>query len=160
MIGCRMVKPKRRKIRRLSLLAALCAFLIVYLAGATWFANLRYRQALVVAKSQAHTVLGKEGYEYIFDPDTQILVDKILPNDLLILTHIVMSDYLGLDLVSDCKTLDPNICQWIQMNVRYFHNPQTEILKLMVYAGGAAVVVGMGSWLYSSSTTWKRHMYS
>jgi len=152
--------PKR--IRN-CLIAALCATLITYLAGATLYANRRYQQALAISKSKAHTVLGKEGYEYIFDPDTHILVDKILPNDALILTHIVLSDYLGLDSVTACTTLDPEICQWIQFNVLYFHDPQAEILKLLVYAAGAAALVGfvllIGVRLYSS-TTWKRHMYS
>jgi hypothetical protein len=155
-----MVKHTKAKRMRACLIAALCAFIIVYLAGATHDAAIRYQRALAISKSKAHTVLGKEGYEYIFDPDTHILVDKILPNDALILTHIMLTDYLGLDLVSGCTTLDSEICQWIQFNVLYYHDPRSEILNLIYYAAGAAVVVGIGIWLYSSSTTWKRHMYS
>jgi len=51
---------------------ALIVFLIVYLGWTFYDAYNRYSNAVLLAERHAHTIIGKEGYEYIFEPSTWI----------------------------------------------------------------------------------------
>ena len=51
---------------------ALIVFLIVYLGWTFYDAYNRYSNAVLLAERHAHTIIGKEGYEYIFEPSTWV----------------------------------------------------------------------------------------
>ena len=145
----RSVKPNLPKRTLIALSIAIGAFLIVYMGGAIHDAALRYASAAAISKSQAHTNVGKEGYEYIFEPNTQIFIDKILPNRNLIIANIVIEDYLPLDLNSDCRYLDKDICTWIRFSVLFPHDPTRVVLRLILLASIAALLAGGGYYLLS-----------
>ena len=119
---------------------AACLFIIIYSAGAIRDANQRYQFAEAISTNRAHTRVGKEGYEYIFDPNTQIFIDKILPNREMINAHIVMHDYFPSYSGSGCEHLDVDICTWMRFNIFYPHDQNPIVIRLLISASTAAVL--------------------
>ena len=113
----RITLQKHRKRTLLAVIVAIGVFVIIYFGSAIQDASTRYAHAMNISKNRAHTRVGKEGYEYIFDPDTQIFIGKILPNGNMIITYIVVSDYMPFDFISGCRFLDRDICLWIRFNI-------------------------------------------
>ena len=140
----KITSHNHRKRTIMAATVAIGVFLILYFGGAFHDGSSRYARAMNISKNRAHTQVGKEGYEYIFEPNTQIFIDKILPNKNIIITHIVLSDYLPFDLVSGCRFLDQDICMWIRFNVFYFHEPTPMIIRLILYASITALLTGAG----------------
>jgi hypothetical protein len=134
-------QPKKRIL--MPMVVAISVFLLLYFGGAIHDGARRYSRALDISRNQAHTVVGREGYEYIFEPNTQIFIDKILPtNEHIIITHIVFSDYLPFDLISGCRFLDQDICMWMRLNILYHHDPKPRIHQLFLYASISALLIG------------------
>ena len=106
----RIALHKNRVRTVLAVTAAIGVFLIIYLGGAINDASMRYLRAAAISENRAHTRVGKDGYEYIFEPNTQIYIDKILPNSTIIITTIVLQDYLPFNIDSGCGFLDIDIC--------------------------------------------------
>lgn len=133
----------------LAVTAAISAFLIIYMGGAINDASMRYARAAAISENRAHTRVGKEGYEYIFEPNTQIFIDKILPNSSIIIAAIVLQDYLPFNIDSGCGFLDIDICTWLRFDIFYYHDQTPTILKLIFFASIAALLTGVGFYLLS-----------
>lgn len=143
-------KPSKRTVIAVS--AALVAFLIIYLGGAINDASRRYARAASISKAHAHTNVGREGYEYIFEPNTQIFIDKILPYRTTIIAIIVAQDYLSIELDSGCGLVDVDICTWLRFDVFYGHDQTALVIRLLLYASITAILTGAGfSLLYRPS---------
>jgi hypothetical protein len=140
----RFALGSNKKCVVLVLSAAICAFLIIYLGGAINDAYQRYSRAAAISTARAHTRVGREGYEYIFEPNTQIFLDKILPNRNKIIANILLQDYLPIFLDSGCGSLDVDICNWMRIEILYYHDPTDSILRLILYASITAMMVGIG----------------
>ena len=147
----RIAVYRQQKRTVVAVTAALIVFLIIYLGGAIKDASRRYARAASISKAHAHTNVGREGYEYIFEPNTQIFIDKILPNDTIIVAIIVVQDYLFIDLDSGCGLLDKDICTWLRFDVFYDHDQRAVILKLVLYASITALLTGAGFYLLTKS---------
>ena len=99
-----------------------------------------------------HTTIGKEGYEYIFEPNTQTLLDKILPNQTRLIAAIVLEDYLPFGQDEGCWFFDGSACEWLQFNVLYGHDPSPVVQRLVRVASISAILVGIWTFLkYRSS---------
>lgn len=133
----------------LAVTAAISAFLIIYMGGAINDASMRYARAAAISENRAHTRVGKEGYEYIFEPNTQIFIDKILPNSSIIIAAIVLQDYLPINIDSGCGFLDIDICTWLRFDIFYYHDQTPAILRLILFASIAALLTGVGFYLLS-----------
>ena len=140
---------KHRKRTAMAVIVVIGVFLILYFGGAIHDASMRYARAKNISRNRAHTTVGREGYEYIFEPNTQIFIDKILPNGNIIITHIVLRDYLPFNLVSGCRFLDKDICTWMSFNVFRSYDQTPMILRLILYASIAALLTGAGFYLLS-----------
>lgn len=138
-------KPGKRTA--VTLITVLLTFLIIYLGGAYSDASRRYAHAASISKSHAHTNVGREGYEYIFEPNTQIFIDKILPNEAIITAVILIQDYLFIGLDSGCGFLDVDICAWLRFDVFYSYDQTPLVLRLVAYASLAALLAGSGIYL-------------
>ena len=138
-----------RKRTVITVVASLTVFLIIYLGGAINEASRRYARAASISEGRAHTNVGREGYEYIFEPNTHIFIDKILPNDRIIIAIIVMQDYLFFDLDYGCAILDIDICTWMRFNIFYLQDQTAVILRLVSYASITALLTGAGVFLLS-----------
>ncbi len=99
------------------------AFLILYLGWALYDASVRYDKAVILAERYAHTNVGKEGYEYIFEPDTQILIDKIKPRKWEIIFYVFLKDYLPFQSRLVCIFPDQGMCNWIDIHLFYGNDP-------------------------------------
>lgn len=148
-IMCRIALRNLRKRTVMAVTVAISALLIIYLGGAINDASIRYARAATISENRAHTRVGKEGYEYIFEPNTQIFIDKILPNGNIIIANIVLQDYLPFNIDSGCGFLDKDICTWMRFNVFYSHDPTPMILRLIFYASITALLTGAGFYLLS-----------
>ena len=136
----------------LALTAAIGAFLIIYLGGAINDASRRYARAVTISTNRAHTRVGREGYEYIFEPNTHIFIDKILPNGNIIIATIVLQDYLPFDVDSGCGFLDIDICTWMRFDIFYYYDQTPAVLRLILYASITALLTGIGFYLLSRSS--------
>ena len=143
----RITIRSHRKRTVLVLTAAIGAFLIIYMGGAIDDAYMRYGRAVTISTNRAHTRVGIEGYEYIFEPNTHIFIDKILPNGSIIIATIVLQDYLPFDVDSGCGFLDIDICTWMRFDVFYYHEQTPAVLRLILYASIAALLTGVGFYL-------------
>ncbi len=148
----RIAFDSNRKRVVLALTAAICTFLITYLGGAINDAYLRYTRAAAISTARAHTRVGREGYEYIFEPNTQIFLDKILPNRNIIIANILLQDYFPNNLDSGCGSLEVDICNWMRFGILYYHDPTAGIIRLVLYASSAAILAGIGFFLLSQSS--------
>jgi hypothetical protein len=119
------------------------------MAGAFNYASKRYMHAETISKNRAHTRVGKEGYEYIFDPQTQIFIDKILPNKNIIITSIVLLDYLPLNTNYIRELLDNDVYSWMRFEIFYPYDPLPVVIRLLIYASIAALLFGFGFYLLS-----------
>lgn len=128
----------------IALAGAVGAFIICYLGGTHHEASQRYVEAESLAKEEAHTRVGREGYEYIFEPKTQILIDKILPNRGKIIASILRVDYLPPWGDSSCGWVSGDICTWMKREILYYHDPVESIRHHALYASTAALLAGMG----------------
>jgi hypothetical protein len=151
----RIASPKHEKWNNIAVTVAISIFLIQYVGSAIHSASMRYATAMNIAKNRAHTRVGIEGYEYIFEPNTQIFVDKILPNGTKIIVYIVLQDYLPFKIFSRCWFLDQDVCKWIEFNIFYTHDPTPTIRKITLYASITALTIGVGFYLFT-----KRFIYS
>ncbi len=133
----------------LAVTAAISVFFIIYIGGAINDALLRYTRAAAISENRAHTRVGKEGYEYIFEPNTQIFIDKILPNSSIIIATIVLQDYLPINIDSGCGFLDIDICTWMRFDIFYYHDQTPTILRLILFASIAALLTGAGFYILS-----------
>jgi len=145
----RIALPDKRKRIALAVTAATSVFLIIYLGGAINDALVRYTRAMTISTNRAHTRVGREGYEYIFEPNTQIFIDKILPNGTIIIATIVLQDYLPINIDSGCGFLDIDICTWMRFDIFYYHDQTPAVLRLILYASIAALLTGVGFYLLS-----------
>ncbi len=102
---------------------AIGAFLILYLGWAFYDASNRYDHAVMLAERHAHTTVGKEGYEYIFEPSTQILIDKIKPRRWEIIFYVFRKDYLPFQSGSECIFHDQWMCSWLDIHIFYGNDP-------------------------------------
>jgi hypothetical protein len=135
----------------LSMGIGLIAFLIVYLGWSLNDSSLRYAHALSLSERRAHTTLGKEGYEYIFEPSTHILVDKIKPtNRSVIIFYIFRKDYLPFQGGSECTFRDVDICNWMDIQVFYGHDPTPARREAMLYGTIVGLVFAGGFFLLTS----------
>lgn len=123
-------------------------FVIVYLGGISHEAFRRYVTAENIAIEQAHTRVGLEGYEYIFEPNTQILIDKIIPNRFKVIASIVRVDYLPFPEEDGCGWVEGDICRWMKYRILYFHNPHETIQEYILYASIASLLTGAVSYYY------------
>ena len=139
-----------RKRTVMAVTVAISAFLIIYLGGAINDASIRYARAVTISDNRAHTRVGIEGYEYIFEPDTQIFIDKILPNGNIIIANIVLQDYLPFNIDSGCGFLDIDICKWMRFDIYYSHDQTPTILRLVLYASITALLTGVVFYLLST----------
>ena len=121
--------------------------MVAYLGWAAYAASTRYSNAVLLSERQAHTILGKEGYEYIFEPSTQILIDKIKPNRAEIMLYVILKDYLPFPTGSECTFPDQDICNWMDISMFYGHDPGPAIRKTMFYAAIAALLSAGGAYL-------------
>ena len=135
-----------RKRIAISAIAAVILFLILYFGCAYQDAARRYQHAEAASRNQAHTLVGVEGYEYIFEPNTQILIDKILPNRNRIIAHIVLTDYQPFKLGVGHKFLDPDIYTWTQLNVLYHHEPAPAIRRYILFTSLASFLTAAGTY--------------
>lgn len=129
-----MADRSNRKRILVALLIGALAGLLVYLVGAAVSAANRFTFALEFSKERAHTVIGREGYEYIFEPNTQILLDKIMPNQSAIVLHIIWQDYLPFTIHERCLFDDPHICAWMDILVFYEHDPSPLVRQILLVA--------------------------
>ncbi len=145
-----MQKSKPTKIQTvIAVTVVISVFLIIYLGGAIIDASMRHAHAVTISENRAHTRVGIEGYEYIFEPNTQIFIDKILPNRNIIIANIVLQDYLLFNIDSGCIFLDKEICAWMHFEIFYFHDQTPMILKLILYGSITALLTGAGFYLLS-----------
>jgi hypothetical protein len=130
-----------QRIRILAALSlALIAAILLYLSLALYSAYQRYSAAVAVSEGRAHTILGKEGYEYIFEPSTQLLVDKIKPQGREISIYIMREDYLPTRRGQACTFPDPDICLWMAVQVFQDHDPAAQRRAFIL----SAVLLGLG----------------
>ena len=97
--------------------------LILYLVWAFHAASTRYNDAVVLAERYAHTTVGKEGYEYIFEPNTQILIDRVKPQKWQIIFYVFLKDYLPFQSGLECIFPDQGMCNWIDIHLFYGNDP-------------------------------------
>ena len=140
-----LVKP--RKHTSMAVTIAISVFSILYLGGALQDAKVRTASAMEISYNRAHTRVGKEGYEYIFDPDTHIFIDKILPNGNTIIINVVLIDYMPFKRIPECRFLEKDICSWMHQNILYFHDPTPTIRRLAIFSLVVALLVGVGFYL-------------
>ena len=140
---------KSNKHKWLTLTSAISIFAIVYMAGAISDAANRYQRAELIARSQADTNVGREGYEYIFELNTHIFIDKILPNSEKIITFIVIEDYLPISMGFDGGFLEKDIYEWMRFRIFYPHDQKPMVLRLILYASIAAMLTGVVVYLIS-----------
>jgi hypothetical protein len=117
------------------------------LGWAIYAASTRYTNALVWDERQAHTIVGKEGYEYIFEPNTHVLLDRIKPNGVKIVLYIAMKDYLPSLNRTECTFPDQLICDWLNIDIFYGHDPKPEIRKMILYAAIIGLILAGGFYL-------------
>ncbi len=109
-------------------------FLAAYLGWAFYETSLRFTGVLSLSERQAHTIVGKEGYEYIFDPTTQVYIDRIKPNSTAIVTYIVLKNYLPSLRGRECTFPDPEACLWITHNLHFGQDQRAERGDMILYA--------------------------
>jgi len=120
---------------------ALIVFLGVYFGRTFYDAFTRYSNAVLLAERHAHTIIGKEGYEYIFEPSTWVLIDKIKPNKREIIFCVFLEDYLPFQIGSECTFPDQDICNWMNIHIFYGHDPRPVLFKIILYASIIALLV-------------------
>ena len=125
--------------------AALIVFLIVYLGWAFYDISKRYSKAVRLSERQAHTILGKEGYEYIFEPSTQVLIDKIKPNRAAILAYVFLKDYTPFQSGSECAYPDQDICHWMDIRMFYGHDPGPALRNMVLSASIIALLAAFAT---------------
>lgn len=146
-------KPKKRLRIVLAIGLGIAVFLIVYLGWAYHTSSQRFNYAERLAEGRAHTIIGKEGYEYIFEPWTQTLLDKIMPNRQVIIFYILAKDYLpGLN-KTGCMLADQDICKWVDILVFYYHDPTPAIRQMLAYATIISLLTAGGVYLLSNRHT-------
>jgi hypothetical protein len=124
---------------------ALIIFLIVYLRWAFYDIATRYLNAVLLSERLAHTIIGKEGYEYIFEPSTQVLIDKIKPQKGEIILYVFLEDYLPFKIRSECTFPDQDICNWMNIHMFYGHDPRPTLRKITLYASIIALFVAFAT---------------
>jgi hypothetical protein len=131
----------------LTICVAIFVFVSVYLGAAFYSTSKNFDFAVQESEQHAHTIIGKEGYEYIFEPSTQILIDRIKPNSIKIISYLVLHDYLFFRSRSDCTYPDPFVCNWIliQMNPDLYQPMQPWRFMLILLISG--LVAGGGFYL-------------
>lgn len=118
---------------------ALAVFLIIYLGWVFYDIHTRYSNAVHVAELHAHTIIGREGYEYIFEPSTQILIDKIKTNPGDIIFYVFLKDYLPFHIEPECPFQDQGSCTWLDIHLFYGHDPRPLLRKIILYAAVIAL---------------------
>lgn len=146
----RIVLPRQRIRLIITISIALIVYISIYLGWAIYTASMRYSNALALSESRAHTTLGKEGYEYIFEPSTHLLVDKIQPLGREISFFVLKKDYLPFHRGYDCSFLDQNNCIWMDINIFYDHDPAPMVQKMSLYAAIIVLIFGGGFFLLTS----------
>lgn len=96
---------------------------------------------------QAHTIVGKEGYEYIFEPNTHVLIDRIKPNGVKIVLYIFRKEYLPSFNRTDCTFPDQLVCEWINFEIFYGYDPKPEIFKMILFAAIIGLIPAGGFYL-------------
>jgi hypothetical protein len=136
-------KPEKLLSSRIgvTIFITLIVFLSAYFFGGFYDAFTRYSNAVLLAERHAHTVIGKEGYEYIFEPSTWVLIDKIKPNKGEIIFYVFLEDYLPLRIGSECTFPDQDVCNWMNIHILYGHDPESVIRKTALYALIIALLV-------------------
>jgi len=119
---------------------AVTAFLAGYLGWAFYNTSLEYSNAVMLSTRRAHTNVGREGYEYIFEPFTHVFIDRVLPNGKAIIFYVVQKRYLPSLSGVECTYPDPEICKWIRINSFFGHDQRTD--PWMV--GGAFALIALG----------------
>ena len=126
---------------------ALIIFLIGYLGWAFYTTSIRYTNVVRISERRAHTIVGKEGYEYIFDPFTHVYIDRIKPNGRAIISYIVLKNYLPSLSGSECTFPDSEICRWISINLHFGPDQRTELGKMIFYSSILGLVSAGGIYL-------------
>ena len=124
---------------------ALIVFLGVYFGWTFYDAFTRYSNAVLLAERHAHTTIGKEGYEYIFEPSTWVLIDKIKPNKEEIIFYVFLEDYLPFQIGSECTFPDQDVCNWMNTHILYGHDPEPALHKIILYASISAFFVAFAA---------------
>ena len=125
----------------ITIFITLIVFLGVYFGWTFYDAFTRCSNAVLLAERHAHTIIGKEGYEYIFEPSTWVLIDKIKPNKDEIIFYVFLQDYLPLQIRSKCTFPDQDVCNWMNIHILYGHDPKPIIRKTALYASISALLI-------------------
>jgi hypothetical protein len=135
---------KARKLSSSQIVVTISTALIVFLIGYLGWAFIdiatRYLNAVQLSERHAHTIIGKEGYEYIFEPSTQVLIDKIKPQKREIVLYVFLEDYLPFQIRSECTFPDQDICNWMNIHMFYGHDPRHTLRKITLYAAIIALL--------------------
>ena len=134
----------------LTISIGLVVFLLVYLGWAFYTSSNRYAEAVLRAESVAHTNIGKEGYEYIFEPGTHTLVDRIKPNGTAISLYVLLIDYISFQSGTECSYPDPVVCEWMALHIFYGHDPAPMARRMGLCAAflGLLCAMGFDRWYY------------
>jgi hypothetical protein len=136
-----------RKRIWISLSIAVGVFLIVYLVWAFQRASTIFSDAVMRSEARAHTIVGKEGYEYIFDPTTHVFIDRIKPHGTAIITYLVRKHYLPSLEGPECTFPDREACRWINANIHLGRNHRIDRRNMALYASTLGLVCAGGYYL-------------
>ncbi len=138
----------KQVIKTLSIAVAI--FLVTYLGWAFYTTSVIYSKAIGSAEQQAHTIVGKEGYEYIFEPTTQIFIDRIKPNGRAIVSYLVLKNYLPSLGGPECTYPDSEICKWLEINMHFGQDQRAGIRNKVLYSSLLGVILSAAFYYLSA----------
>ena len=137
-------------------LIGLFVFLGVYLGWAFYITSTRYSTAVFQSEYQAHTIVGQEGYEYIFDPTTQVYIDRIKPKGSAIISYLVLKNYLPSLNSHRCTYSDPETCRWIRLNMHFSRTEREAIRKMLIVSSSLGIIAATAFYFLTTPAYFKR----